>query len=94
MQLNKIQAIDKIDGFACGATNDFGTLLYAYPEYLKINIFKWKGELYNKVGKLELGYHMGSKKLQGISVITFMPESEDEFLCIVGKALRKSSLKD
>jgi hypothetical protein len=23
-----------------------------------------------------------------------MPESEDEFLCIVGKCLRKSSLKD
>jgi hypothetical protein len=51
-----------VDGFACGAVNEFGSLIYAYPEYLKLNIFKWKGESYQKVSKLELGCHMGSKK--------------------------------
>lgn len=42
----KIQVIDNIDGFSSGAVNNSGTLLYGYPEYLKINIFQWDIDSY------------------------------------------------
>jgi hypothetical protein len=92
--LKKIQVIDMLDGFSCGAVNDNGTLVYAMPEYLRLHIFQWSFDNYQKTMKIELGQHMGSKKQQGILNFMFMPESTEEFLCIVGKCLRKSSLKN
>ncbi len=62
---------------------------------MKISIYSWTEDFqYQKQGKYELGYHMGSKKNLRIDLALFQPSSDEVIYCVTSKSLRKSCTKD
>jgi hypothetical protein len=84
----------KEEGFSCAAVSTTDYLVYGFPEYCKVAIYLWQPDGYRRIAKLELGYHMGSKKSMPVTLIKFCPEVADTFMCINSKMLRKACVKD
>lgn len=57
-------------------------------------MYTYERDQYVKIAKCELGSHMGSKKTLAVSNIKFTPESDDQFICVSGKTIRKTSTRD